>query len=166
MSNNIQTTQLESIEKKLNISALSLAMLSAITGIVLFVLSAKMEHSMLSSTMIFFGLIIIGFSIFLFFARAKKDTYTKTNSPVIKKSIFFETNDFINIKNALENREFQAIKNSKRIDEGNVQMYALFSKDKKFAAVQLLKYEPFDFIPHTDIIIMENDMAEQFINKL
>lgn len=166
MSNNIQTTQLESIEKKLNISALSLAVLFTIASIALFIISGSIEHSMLSSTIIFCGLIMIGFSLFLFFARAKKDTYVKTNSPVIKKSIFFETNDFVNIKNALESREFQAIKKSKRIDEGNVQIYTLFSKDKKFAAVQLLKYEPFDFIPHTDIIIMENDMAEKFINNL
>ena len=66
----------------------------------------------------------------------------------------------------MENGDFQAIKRIKTIEDGNVQIYALFSKDRKFAAVQLLKYEPFDFIPQTNIIIMENDKAEDLINAI
>jgi hypothetical protein len=42
-----------------------------------------------------------------------------------------------------------------KVDEGNVQLYVVYSKDKKFAALQLLKYEPFDFVPQTDVMVRE-----------
>ena len=82
-------------------------------------------------------------------------TYSKTNSPIIKRQLYYDTNDFYNIKNALENDDLKSIEKIKRVDEGNVQLYVLHSKDKKFAALQLLKYEPFDFIPQTEIKTVE-----------
>ena len=116
--------------------------------------------------LLFLGVVAIIVALFLLFAKLKKDIYVKTGSPVSKKNIFYDTADFFGIKNALENGDFQAIKRIKTIEDGNVQIYALYSKDRKFAAVQLLKYEPFDFIPQTNIIIMENDKAEDLINAI
>ena len=106
---------------------------------------------MLSSALIFFGIVALGFAAFLLIARLYSDVYTKTNSPVIKRELYFDTNDFYNIKNVIENNEFTSIEKFKRVDEGNVQLYVIHSKDKKFAALQLLKYEPFDFVPQTEI---------------
>ena len=55
------------------------------------------------------------------------------------------------IKDAIENADYNSIEKFKRVDEGNVQLYVVHSKDKKFAAMQLLKYEPFDFVPQTEV---------------
>lgn len=166
MSNNIQNIKLESIEKRLNVVSLLLAIAFAALGVLLCIYSGNMESSMLSSTIIFIGVVAIIVALFLLFAKLKKDIYVKTGSPVSKKNIFYDTADFFGIKNALESGNFQAIKRIKTIEDGNVQIYALFSKDRKFAAVQLLKYEPFDFIPQTNIIIMEDDKAEDLINAI
>ena len=111
-------------------------------------------------------MIAIAFSLYIFIAKTKINVYTKTGSLIVKKNIFFDTSDFYALKSALENNDFQPIKKAKKIDEGNIQIYALYSKDNKFAAVQLLKYEPFDFIPQTNIIVMENEKAEDFIKSI
>ena len=84
-------------------------------------------------------------------ARLNSEVYTKTNSPIVRRELYFDTNDFFNIKNVVENNDFKSIEKFKRVDEGNVQLYIIHSKDKKFAALQLLKYEPFDFVPQTEV---------------
>lgn len=166
MSENIQKVQLKSIEKKTNILSLILAIAILAIGVALFFFSGSFDNNILSSTIIFIGVIAIAFSLYIFIAKTKINVYTKTGSLIVKKNIFFDTSDFYALKSALENNDFQPIKKAKKIDEGNIQIYALYSKDNKFAAVQLLKYEPFDFIPQTNIIVMENEKAEDFIKSI
>ena len=55
MSNNIQNIKLESIEKRLNVVSLLLAIAFAALGVLLCIYSGNMESSMLSSTIIFIG---------------------------------------------------------------------------------------------------------------
>ena len=87
----------------------------------------------------------------LFIAGLNSEVYAKTNSPIIKRQIYFDTADFYDIKSAIENDKLDTLDKFNKVDEGNVQLYVIHSKDKKFAALQLLKYEPFDFVPQTDV---------------
>lgn len=151
MINNIKNTQIDFIEKKFNATSLISSILLIGLGVFMFIYSKNLDSNMLSSALIFFGIVALGFAAFLLIARLYSDVYTKTNSPVIKRELYFDTNDFYNIKNVIENNEFTSIEKFKRVDEGNVQLYVIHSKDKKFAALQLLKYEPFDFVPQTEI---------------
>ncbi len=151
MINNIKNTQIDFIEKKFNATSLISSILLIGLGVFMFIYSKNLDGNMLSSALIFFGIVALGFAAFLLIARLYSDVYTKTNSPVIKRELYFDTNDFYNIKNVIENNEFTSIEKFKRVDEGNVQLYVIHSKDKKFAALQLLKYEPFDFVPQTEI---------------
>ena len=106
---------------------------------------------MLSSTLIFIGISIVAFAIFLMIAKLNSEVYVKTNSPIIKRQLYFDTADFYDIKNAIDKGDYKSIEKFKRVDEGNVQLYVVHSKDKKFAAMQLFKYEPFDFVPQTEV---------------
>ena len=151
MTNNIQHTQLEFIEKKFNLKSLLLSLALIGLGVLMFVYSSNFESDLLSSTLIFIGIATVAFAIFLMIAKLNGEVYVKTNSPIIKRQLYFDTADFYNLKNAIVNADYNSIEKFKRVDEGNVQLYVIHSKDKKFAAMQLLKYEPFDFVPQTEV---------------
>lgn len=155
MTNNIKNTQIDFIEKKFNVTSLISSIILIGLGVFMFIYSRNLDGNMLSSALIFLGIVALGFAAFMLIARLNSEVYIKTNSPIIKRELYFDSNDFYNIKNTIENNEFKAIEKFKRVDEGNVQLYVIHSKDKKFAALQLLKYEPFDFIPQTEIKTME-----------
>ena len=155
MTNNIKNTQIELVEKKFNVTSLILGILLIGLGAFLFVYSRNVDGNMLSSTMIFLGVVSVVFALFFLIAKLNSEVYAKTNSPIVKRELYFDTADFYNIKNVIDSNDYKSIEKFKRVDEGNVQLYVLHSKDKKFAALQLLKYEPFDFIPQTDIKIQE-----------
>ena len=106
-------------------------------------------------SLIFFGIVSVAFALFLLIARLNAEVYTKTNSPIVRRQIYFDGADFYNIKSAIEEGKFETLDKFKRVDEGNVQLYVVHSRDKKFAALQLLKYEPFDFIPQTEVKVRE-----------
>lgn len=152
---NIQNTQLDFIQKRFNISALLSGIVLIGLGALLFVYSRNMDGNMLSSSLIFFGIVSVAFALFLLIARLNAEVYTKTNSPIVRRQVYFDAADFYNIKSAIEEGKFDTLDKFKRVDEGNVQLYVVHSKDKKFAALQLFKYEPFDFIPQTDVKVME-----------
>lgn len=152
---NIQNTQLDFIQKRFNISALLSGIVLIGLGALLFVYSRSMDGNMLSSSLIFFGIVSVAFALFLLIARLNAEVYTKTNSPIVRRQVYFDAADFYNIKSAIEEGKFDTLDKFKRVDEGNVQLYVVHSKDKKFAALQLFKYEPFDFIPQTDVKVRE-----------
>ena len=155
MTNNIQITQIELIEKKFNVKYLILSLLLIGLSCYLFIYSSTFESIMLSSAMIFVGITMTVFAIFLIIAKLNNEVYVKTNSPIIKRQLYFDSADFYNLKDAIDNADYNSIEKFKRVEEGNVQLYVIHSKDKKFAAMQLLKYEPFDFVPQTEMKVQE-----------
>ena len=155
MANNIKDLQIELIEKKFNVASLLIGIVLIGLGVALFVLSRGVEGNMLSSAMIFLGILFVGFALFFLIAKLNSEVYSKTNSPIVKRQLYYDTADFYNIKNVIDNNDYKSIEKFKRVDEGNIQLYVIHSKDKKFAALQLLKYEPFDFIPQTEVKMME-----------
>ena len=155
MTNNIQNTQFELVEKKFNVISLLLSLVLIGLGCVLFIYSGNIGSNMISSAMIFFGIAMVAVSIFLMIAKINAEVYVKTNSPIIRRQLYFDTADFYNLKNAIDNADYNSIEKFTRVDEGNVQLYVLHSKDRKFAAMQLLKYEPFDFVPQTEVKTLE-----------
>ena len=152
---NIQNTQLDFIQKRFNISALLSGIVLIGLGALLFIYSRSMDGNMLSSALIFFGIVSVAFALFLLIARLNAEVYTKTNSPIVRRQVYFDAADFYNIKSAIEEGKYDTLDKFKRVDEGNVKLYVVHSKDTKFAALQLFKYEPFDFIPQTDVKVRE-----------
>ena len=155
MTNNIQNTQIDFIQKRFNISALLSGIVLIGFGAFLFIYSSNMDGNMLSSALIFFGIVSVVFALFLLIARLNVEVYAKTNSPIVRRQIYFDAADFYNIKSAIENYKLETLEKFNRVDEGNVQLYVVHSKDRKFAVLQLLKYEPFDFVPQTDVMVRE-----------
>ena len=155
MTNNIQNTHIELIEKKFSVKSLLLSLALMGAGVFLFIYSSNFGNNMFSSTLIFFGIAIVAYATFLMIAKLNGEVYVKTNSPIVKRQLYFNTADFYDIKKAIENADYKSIEKFKRVEEGNVELYVIHSKDKKFAAMQLFKYEPFDFVPQTEIKTLE-----------
>ena len=109
MTNNIQNTQIDFIQKRFNISALLSGIVLIGFGAFLFIYSSNMDGNMLSSALIFFGIVSVVFALFLLVARLNVEVYAKTNSPIVRRQIYFDAADFYNIKSAIENDKLEKV---------------------------------------------------------
>ena len=117
MANNIKDLQIELIQKKFNVASLLIGIVLIGLGVALFVLSRGVEGNMLSSAMIFLGILFVGFALFFLIAKLNSEVYSKTNSPIVKRQLYYDTADFYNIKNVIDNNDYKSIEKFKRVDE-------------------------------------------------
>ena len=92
--------------------------------------------------------------------------FKPTQSPVKKDELFFAADDYTTLKSALDNKHFDALKKLRDQSDGNVKLVIANSKDGKFAAVQLQRYQPFEFRPETEIMMMSADEFANFMAAL
>lgn len=166
LAENINNCDLPDVEKKTNITSIMSGVVLLILAVTLFILSGKVESNLGSSTEIFFGVIAIGIALYLFFAQREKMIDITTNSVVSKDRIFYNANDFHEIKVALANKSFSGLRNVQRQSDGNVQLIFYFSFDRNYIAVQVHKYEPFEYKPCSEIYVFRGDDAEKLIEEL
>ena len=67
---------------------------------------------------------------------------------------------------AFENRDAKSVANVQKQTEANVMVDMLYSKDYQYLALQLKRYEPFEFKPQTDIIEIEGEPVYDMIKSL
>ena len=67
---------------------------------------------------------------------------------------------------AFENDNFAVLQTVKRQQEGNVQIVFRFAENHKYIAIQVLKYEPFDFKQQTDILVYRDVNAMKLVEYL
>lgn len=96
----------------------------------------------------------------------RRRVYTPTQSPVSKKEYFYAADDFTALKAAVEHRNYTKISELRRQSDGNVRLTALCSKDGKFAAAQVARYQPFEFFPETEIVVMKDAEATAFAEAM
>lgn len=96
----------------------------------------------------------------------RRMVYTPTQSPVSKKEIYFAADDFTALKASIEHKQFDTLKQLHSQSDGNVRLSAFCSRDDKFAAAQVFRYQPFEFFPETEIIIFKDADAAAFIAAL
>jgi len=166
LAENINACKLPNVEKKTNtISVISAVVLLAL-AVALFILSGHVDNALGSSTEIFVGVIAIGIALYMFFAQRKKLIDTTTGSVVSKDHIYYDVNDLHEIKVALSNKFFSRLRNIKHHPDGNVQLVFYFSSDYKYIAIQVLKYEPFEYKPCSEIYVFRDEDAEKLIEEL
>ena len=163
---NIQSFQLPDIVKKISVKTIIISILLVIFSIALYYASNLFENNIFSSFLIFIGVFADCIMIFLLTKHLKSQVNVKTNSVVKKTCTFFRIEDYLLLKTALENHDYKSITNVKPQGEGNVQLCYVYSKDHQYLAVQLFKYEPFEFKPQTDIFIIEGDLATKFLKAM
>lgn len=162
-NNNINTYNFSEVEKKSNTTSLAIGILSIIAGGALFYVSSLSETNMVSSLSIFGGIVLLCLGFYLLICKSKHEVYKPTGAVVKKENIFYASEDFYNLKNALENKDVKGLEKLKKQHEGNVQLSVIYSNDNKYLAAQVLKYEPFEYKPQSDIITEEGETASRLI---
>lgn len=88
--------------------------------------------------------------------------YQPTQSPVSKKEYYFAADDFTTLTAAMEHRHFDLPKELHIQPDGNVKLVVLRSKGGKFVAAQVFHYQPFEFSPMTEIVVLKEDEIASF----
>ena len=92
--------------------------------------------------------------------------YKPTQSPVGKKEYFYAADDFTALSSALAHGRFDQMQKLHRQSDGNVKLVVLRSKDGKFAAAQVFRYQPFDFVPESEIVVIKEGEIAAFNEAL
>lgn len=101
-----------------------------------------------------------------FLGLVTKVTYIPTNSPVVGLCLEYDLTNGQKVRHLIETapRNLEAVlkKEGKPItsDNGNVRLSLCFSKDHRFAALQLFQFTNFEYRPVGEIHFMEGDEAE------
>lgn len=107
-----------------------------------------------------------------FFDLRTKVIYTPTNSKVIGCSLEYGASNGEKIKELLELpdetilEEASKMKFLESMDNGMYDLSFCYSKDYKFAALQLSKYMAFEYRAVTAVRFIENDVAEALLRVL
>ncbi|MBQ8959113.1 MAG: hypothetical protein IJ057_11560 [Bacteroidales bacterium] len=88
--------------------------------------------------------------------------YTPTQTPVRKKEHYF-TDDVEDLKVLLEQHCFNEVKNLHCKTLTPIGLLVVSTRDGQFAAVQVRKYEPYEFKPASENMVFNGTDAEAFL---
>lgn len=89
--------------------------------------------------------------------KSKEVRYLPTRSVIKEKSYSFNLRYLETLKEMIETGNFADNNFIEKETNGNLRMDVMMSDDKKFAAVRLVQFIPYSYIPITDIQYMRND---------
>ena len=159
----INKYEIEGLERKTNVSALALGIVACVVGIALFIIQKMSANTLLAYAMIFVGIVMVCYGAFQIIWQSKKWFYTPTNSVTCCHDYYYGADDFASLKQSLENKNLNGIKQMKAQCDGNVRMRVIRSKDNQFAAAQVFRYVPFEFHPESKIMVMKDADAKAFV---
>ena len=166
IQDNINTCTLPDVQKKLNTTSIIISVILIIFAAAMFYLSHVKQSDIITSTEIFLGIVVICIAIYLLGWQRTKLVYNETGSVVSKDHIFYDPVNLYGIKTALEKENFETFVSFRRQQEGNVQTVFYFSDDHKYIAIQVFKYEPFEYKPQSDIYVFREVQAMKLIEKM
>ena len=92
--------------------------------------------------------------------------YMPTQMPVSKKEYYFPVDDYDDLKTSLEKHRFNDLKKLHCKVLSPIELVVVSTKDEKFAAVQIFRYEDYYFNPDSDISVYKDAEAEAFLGVL
>ena len=96
--------------------------------------------------------------------RSREMRYLPTKSVVKEKNYSFNLKYLEPLKEMIESGNFY--NNIEKGTDGNLRLDVLMSADKKFAAVRLLQFIPYSYIPVIDMQYLRNDKITALENFL
>jgi len=151
------------LERKAYRPALIGGICFTIIGVALLYVQTLCSIVGLAYLLILLGIAGVVHGIFQIFHGSKTWFYKPTNSMVQMKEYFYAADDFNALVSALERQNLDEMKKIRRQPDGNVKMVVVSSKDGRFAAAQVFRYQPFEFKPETEIIAIEENKLEAFM---
>lgn len=165
-SENINNFRLPELEKKVNKASILISIVLIIFATAMFYLAFFTEDDLVEGSEIFAGVIAIIIVFYMLVWQRNKLVDRETGSVVSKDRIYYNPNDLQCILMSFENDSFGILHDIKRQQEGNVQMVFFFAEDHKYIAIQVFKYEPFEYKPQTDILVYRDVNAMKLIESL
>ncbi len=105
-----------------------------------------------------------------FFGLMTKVTYTPSNSDVVGLCLEYDSTNGERVKKLMAEsademeEDFQNGKCPVTTENGSMQLSLCYSKDHKFAALQLLQYKNFEYRAISDVRFAEGDEAEKVLH--
>lgn len=155
------------IARRVDIRSIIISAVLVLIGISAFYFSIREENdsSSLSMLVMTFGTALILIGVFRLFWKSHAWFYTPSQSRIVVKSEFYETADYRNLKQILDNADFSETRSLKGSNTGGIRMDYMFSKDHKFAAVQLYQFSSYIYQPVTEVYYYNDLVAGKFINS-
>ena len=163
---NINDFQLPELVKKTNKTSIIISIVLIIFALAMFHLVYFTDNDLVEGSEVFAGVIALGVALFMLIWQSTKYIDQETGSVVSKDRIYYSPNDLPTILMAFENDNFAVLQTVKRQQEGNVQIVFRFTENHKYIAIQVLKYEPFDFKQQTDILVYRDVNAMKLVEYL
>lgn len=156
----------EHVTRRTDIRSIILSVILILIGGAAFYASIieENESSSLSMLIMTLGAACLLVGVFRLFWKSQGWFYTLTDSRISVKSEFYETADFRSLKSVLESGDFSGEKNVSSGNTGGIRMDYMYSKDRKFAAVQLYQFSSYIYQPATDIYYFKDIAADKFIS--
>lgn len=163
---NINDFQLPELVKKTNKTSIIISIVLIIFALAMFHLVYFTDNDLVEGSEVFAGVIALGVALFMLIWQRTKYIDQETGSVVSKDHIYYSPNDLPTILMAFENDNFAVLQTVKRQQEGNVQIVFRFAENHRYIAVQVQRYEPFDYKPQTDILVYRDANAMKLMENL
>lgn len=149
----IFATSHPNVKKRLSTHAVVIATILFIAGVALLAISYLdgRGYSPLNIVLMAAGGILILFAMKRAFSNSKEVVYTPTGSRTEERSLFFDLKYQNDLKNCILTGDFPAATDLRSEMSGNIRMDVILSRDKTFAAVQLLQFVPYAYQPVTQV---------------
>lgn len=153
------------IAKRTSVSGVIISSVMLLVGILAFASTFQLEDK---SSTVSMALMVLGTGLFLmgifrFFWKSKEVVYLPTGSVAKEQSIFFDLKHMDSLTNMVNSGSFSTDSAIKSESSGNIRMDVILSEDKKFAAVQLFQFVPYNYQPITSVQYFTNDGASAVV---
>lgn len=137
-------------------------------GIIALIIGAtqKSLSSGISIALIVTGVIFVIAGGIMLAAKRKQLVYEVTGSPARSNSYYFNRSQLEHMKTLLAHGGFGIGNPIEISSNGNIKMDVVLSNDKRFAAVQIFEYVPFEYLPATKPYYFNEVQATDFANFL
>ncbi|WP_294627991.1 hypothetical protein [uncultured Bacteroides sp.] len=153
------------IAKRTSVSGILFSFVMLLLGALAIASTFKLDDK---SSSIGMGLMVLGTAlllsgVFRLFWKSKETVYLPTGSVTKDQSLFFDLKHMEALANMINSDSFSAASAIKSESSGNIRMDVILSEDKKFAAVQLFQFVPYNYQPITSVHYFTGDGASAVV---
>ena len=153
------------IAKRTSFSGVLISSVMLVVGVIAFASTFGLEDK---SSTVSMALMVLGTGLFLMgifrlFWKSKEVVYLPTGSVAKEHIVIFDLKHMDSLLNILNSGSFSADSEIKSESNGNIRMDIILSEDKKFAAVQLFQFVPYNYQPITSVQYYTNESASAVV---
>lgn len=161
----LHDSSIEGLQKCANMRTVIISAICLLAGVGIVVYSLEMANSTLSSVTLLAGCIIAIVAIYYLCFHSTHWIYKPTGSEARKISLNHEAKRIIKLWDEIGD-EFGFKPLNSRADQSEIRVDCVYTRDKKYAAVQLCQYSSFLYTPLTEIHHLKDEQAARFIERI